>query len=90
MRGRPGVVAAPVLPPVAGEGESISQLYDEPLYDFNWKAFGTPWCRVNYHPDRCERDPVVHEHVVWQKDDELRRTRDRRTPVIEVMTRAFV
>jgi hypothetical protein len=52
------------------------QLYDEPLYHpLTWKAFGTPWCRVNYHPDRCDRDPVVHEHVVWQKGDELRRTR---------------
>lgn len=45
------------------------QLYEEPLYDDSrtWKAFGTPWCRVNYHPDRCDRDPVVHEHMVWQK-----------------------
>ncbi|MET8162263.1 hypothetical protein ABZT47_38390 [Sphaerisporangium sp. NPDC005289] len=52
------------------------QLYEEPLYDSRtWQSFGTPWCRVNYHPDRCDRDPVAHEHVVWQKGDELRRAR---------------
>jgi len=52
------------------------QLYDEPLYDsLSWKALGIPWCRVNYHPDRCDRDPAVHEHVVWQKGEELRRAR---------------
>ncbi|WP_433414015.1 hypothetical protein ACQP1V_32840 [Microtetraspora malaysiensis] len=52
------------------------QLYEEPMYDSRtWEAFGTPWCWINYHPDRCDRDQVVHEHVVWQKSAELRRTR---------------
>lgn len=52
------------------------QLYNEPLYDhLTWRAVGTPWCRVNYHPDKCERDTIAHEHVVWQKGDELRRAR---------------
>ncbi|MGW2161844.1 hypothetical protein [Nonomuraea sp. NPDC001699] len=55
------------------------QLYEEPLYDpLSWNAFGTPWCRVNYHPDRCDRDDAAHEHVVWQKGDELRRARVNR------------
>lgn len=55
------------------------QLYEEPLYaSRSWKAFGTPWCRVNYHPDRCDRDAAVHEHVVWQKGEELRRARVNR------------
>ena len=52
------------------------QLYNEPLYDpFTWEAAGAPWCRVNYHPDKCDRDTIVHEHVIWQKGDELRRAR---------------
>jgi hypothetical protein len=52
------------------------QLYNEPLYDrLTWEAAGTPWCRVNYHPDKCERDTIAHEHVVWQKGEELRRAR---------------
>lgn len=33
---------------------------------------GEPWGRVNYHPDKCA-DEKEHIHVVWQKDDELRR-----------------
>ncbi|WP_327591338.1 hypothetical protein OHA25_60405 (plasmid) [Nonomuraea sp. NBC_00507] len=67
------------------------QLYEEPLYDSRtWKAFGTPWCRVNYHPDKCDRDrdSVVHEHVVWQKDDELRRARvDRPLGTVDAVPR---
>lgn len=54
------------------------QLYDEPLYEREtWEPHGTPWCRVNYHPDRCDSGKGVpeHEHVVWQKGSELRRTR---------------
>ncbi|WP_131784453.1 hypothetical protein [Protofrankia symbiont of Coriaria ruscifolia] len=51
------------------------QLYNEPLYDpLTWEAAGVPWCRVNYHPDKCAGDRE-HEHIVWQKGDELRRTR---------------
>ncbi|MBB2744659.1 UNVERIFIED_ORG: hypothetical protein FHR35_004508 [Microbispora rosea subsp. rosea] len=65
------------------------QLYDEPLYDFyTWQAVGTPWCRVNYHPDRCDRDSIVHEHVVWQKGDELRRARvDRPSGKVDAVPR---
>ncbi|MEV7427003.1 hypothetical protein [Streptomyces sp. NPDC091212] len=33
---------------------------------------GEPWGRVNYHPDKCA-DAKEHIHVVWQKEDELRR-----------------
>ncbi|WP_322769513.1 hypothetical protein [Frankia sp. Cr1] len=53
------------------------QLYDEPLYDLvSWEPLGVPWCRVNYHPDKCADARVRdHEHVVWQKGDELRRAR---------------
>ncbi|MCA2229618.1 hypothetical protein [Nonomuraea aurantiaca] len=51
------------------------QLYEEPLYDrFTWQPAGMPWCRVNYHPDKCA-DGREHEHVVWQQDDQLRRAR---------------
>lgn len=51
------------------------QLYEERLYDWRtWKPAGTPWCRVNHHPDKCS-DASTHEHVVWQKGNELRRDR---------------
>ncbi|KFF96915.1 hypothetical protein IQ62_33900 [Streptomyces scabiei] len=33
---------------------------------------GEPWGRVNYHPDKCSEEKA-HIHVVWQRDDELRR-----------------
>src|SRR5262249_37537067 len=33
---------------------------------------GLPWGIVNYHPNKCG-DGRPHRHVVWQKDDELRR-----------------
>lgn len=52
------------------------QLYDEQLYDpITWEPAGVPWCRVNYHPDKCAARDRVHEHVVWQKGEELRRSR---------------
>jgi hypothetical protein len=52
------------------------QLYQEPLYDhLTWESQGTPWCRVNYHPDKCGDSPRTHEHIVWQKGNELRRAR---------------
>lgn len=49
------------------------QLLEEPLIAEDGTLNGQPWGMVNYHPDRCgDRDP--HWHVVWQKDDELRRS----------------
>ena len=51
------------------------QLHEEPLFDrFSWDAGGTPWGRVNYHSGRCSGDSE-HEHVIWQKGDQLRRAR---------------
>jgi hypothetical protein len=52
---------------------TFRQLYDEDLVDIFGNFKGLPWGRVNYHPDKtCEGDGP-HEHVVWQKGDELRR-----------------
>jgi hypothetical protein len=60
------------------------QLQQEDLLDQDTcEVQGIPWGRVNYHPDRannysgteivpCQHAPA-HIHVVWQKDDELRR-----------------
>ncbi len=64
------------------------QLYEQPLFhSTTWKALGTPWCRVNYHPDKCANDPT-HEHVVWQVGDELRRARvDRPTDSVDLVPR---
>ena len=33
---------------------------------------GTPWGRVNYHPDKCAA-ASEHLHIVWQLGEELRR-----------------
>lgn len=50
------------------------QLLEEPLlHPLDATIEGTPWGRVNYHPDKCG-DAPEHLHVVWQKGAELRRT----------------
>jgi hypothetical protein len=33
---------------------------------------GPVWGQVNYHPDKCS-DDWPHLHLIWQKNDELRR-----------------
>ncbi|MFE5108279.1 hypothetical protein [Streptomyces sp. NPDC056663] len=49
------------------------QLEDEEIIQpLHADLSGEPWGRVNYHPDKCA-DEKEHIHVVWQKDDELRR-----------------
>ena len=51
------------------------QLQEEPLFDYlTMQPLGSPWGRVNYHPDRCG-DAPEHLHVVWQLGDQLRRYR---------------
>lgn len=50
------------------------QLLDEPLIAEDGALNGVPWGTVNYHPDKCG-DGGQHLHVVWQKGDELRRSR---------------
>ncbi|KQZ07264.1 hypothetical protein AB0K86_33035 [Streptomyces clavifer] len=49
------------------------QLKDEPLIAEDGTLLGEPWGIVNYHPDKCA-DAPEHLHVVWQKDDALRRS----------------
>ena len=48
------------------------QLQEEPLIAHDGTLNGVPWGHVNYHPDKCGDDPE-HLHIVWQKDDRLRR-----------------
>jgi len=48
------------------------QLLEKPLIDDDGMFTGLPWGTINYHPDRCAKDPK-HVHVVWQLGDELRR-----------------
>lgn len=51
------------------------QLIEEQLIDEDKGTLcGVPWGTVNYHPDKCG-DAATHLHVVWQKGDELRRSR---------------
>ncbi|MEU5397505.1 hypothetical protein [Streptomyces tibetensis] len=63
------------------------QLVEEPLIDDNGSFRGQPWGYINHCPDKkvahdnltgkmidCATGPV-HRHVVWQKGDELRRSR---------------
>jgi hypothetical protein len=50
------------------------QLQEESIIDDNHGGLrGLPWGRVNYHPPDCDRR-LAHLHVIWQKDDELRRS----------------
>ncbi len=52
------------------------QLQEEPIIDEQTgKLTGEPWGRVNYHPDKGCTDSHEHEHVIWQKGNELRRAR---------------
>jgi hypothetical protein len=49
------------------------QLQDQQLIHDNGTLAGQPWGVVNYHPDKCANAPA-HWHVVWQEDDQLRRS----------------
>lgn len=49
------------------------QLKEEALVADDGTLNGEPWGTVNYHPDKCG-DSAEHLHVVWQNDDELRRS----------------
>lgn len=48
------------------------QLLTAPLVTEDGDLLGTPWGKVNYHPDKCSHD-AEHLHVVWQTGPELRR-----------------
>lgn len=50
------------------------QLKETPLVTDGGHFAGLPWGSINYHPDKCA-DYSEHLHVVWQKDQELRRAR---------------
>lgn len=49
------------------------QLQDRQLIHDDGTLAGQPWGVVNYHPDKCANAPT-HWHVVWQEDDQLRRS----------------
>ncbi|QIY72060.1 hypothetical protein HEP84_25830 [Streptomyces sp. RLB1-33] len=63
------------------------QLVEEPLIDESGAFCGQPWGYINHCPDKkvaaddlsgrmidCATS-IDHRHVIWQKDDELRRSR---------------
>lgn len=49
------------------------QLQETALIKDDGNLLGEPWGIVNYHPDKCA-DAPAHLHVVWQYEDELRRS----------------
>lgn len=49
------------------------QLREEQLIADDGTLNGVPWGYVNYHPDKC--DQPGHRHYVWQRGDELLRSR---------------
>jgi hypothetical protein len=49
------------------------QLREEQLIAKDGTLNGQPWGYVNYHPDKC--DEADHRHYVWQRGDELLRSR---------------
>lgn len=51
------------------------QLREEPLIAEDGTLNGVPWGAVNYHPDKCGDAPLKHWHIVWQRGDELLRSR---------------
>ncbi|MER5348932.1 hypothetical protein ABT093_01140 [Kitasatospora sp. NPDC002551] len=50
------------------------QLRDEQLIADDGTVNGQPWGFVNYHPDKCD-GARAHKHYVWQRGDELLRSR---------------
>lgn len=54
------------------------QLREEPLIAVDGTLNGVPWGYVNYHPDKCDNDR--HWHVVWQRGNELLRSRVNKIP----------
>lgn len=48
------------------------QIEKRDIFNGDGTFAGIPWGTVNYHPDKCSEDSY-HVHVVWQKDNELRR-----------------
>ncbi|MEU5345705.1 hypothetical protein AB0H18_33560 [Streptomyces sp. NPDC020766] len=54
------------------------QLREEQLVADDGTLNGTPWGYVNYHPDKCAGND--HWHLVWQRDEELLRSRVEREP----------
>lgn len=61
------------------EGKQVTlavfrQMIEEDLINHDSLEFiGIPWGKVNYHPDKCSGND--HIHIVWQKDDLLRRSK---------------
>jgi hypothetical protein len=51
------------------------QLREEPLIAKDGTLNGVPWGTVNYHPDKCGSDHRDHWHVVWQRGNDLLRSR---------------
>lgn len=56
------------------------QLQEEPLIADDGTLKGVPWGAINYHPDKCGDDRRQHWHIVWQRGQELRRSRVDQTP----------
>ncbi|TMR95586.1 hypothetical protein [Nonomuraea basaltis] len=50
------------------------QLREEPILSKDLTLNGVPWGYVNYHPAKCG-DEGEHLHVVWQKGNDLLRSR---------------
>ncbi len=49
------------------------QLRDTQVVRDDGTLAGQPWGVVNYHPDRCDKNPA-HLHVVWQRGTDLLRS----------------
>ncbi|MFF4839271.1 hypothetical protein ACFY2G_04310 [Streptomyces collinus] len=60
------------------------QLREEPLIAEDGTLNGAPWGTVNYHPDKCATDHPKHWHIVWQRGDELLRTRVYEKPSFDL------
>lgn len=55
------------------------QLREEQLVADDGTLNGQPWGFVNYHPDKCD-GARAHKHYVWQRGDELLRSRVYHVP----------
>lgn len=53
----------------------FKQLVSSELISDSGKLNGLPWGWVNYHPDKYCKHIEYHKHFIWQKGEELRRSR---------------
>lgn len=65
------------------------QLREEPLIAEDGTLNGVPWGYVNFHPDKCGDSRLTHWHIVWQRGEDLLRSRVNTKAAFDVERQDF-